>query len=142
MRRLGICLFLLATVAACGGDEGAEFNIDLSGANEVCEEENACGGEGSGTATVELNADEEEICYDVSLEGIEGVNASHIHEGDEGEAGDPVVDLTDISDDGGSGCANADEGLVEDILDDPSGFYLNVHTDDLPDGASRGQLSG
>ncbi len=142
MRRVSILLLLCAVLTGCMGDEGAEYTLDLAGANEVCDDPNACGGEGSGTATVELNSDQEEICYEVSLEGVEGVNASHIHEGAEGESGDPVVDLTEVSDEGGSDCVQAEESLIEDILDDPSGFYLNVHTDDLPDGAARGQLSG
>ncbi len=142
MRRVGILLLLCVLLAACTGDEGAEYSFDLGGANEVCDDPDACGGEGSGTATVELNSDQEEICYEISLEGVEGANASHIHEGAPGESGDPVVDLsTGVSDEGGSDCVGAEESLIEDILDDPSGYYLNVHTEDLPDGAARGQLS-
>lgn len=142
MRRVGILLTAVLVLVACGGDEGAEFRTDLAGANEVCEDPNACGGDGSGTATITLDADEGEVCYEISLEGVEGVNASHIHEGEEGAGGDPVIDLTGLDDEGGSACVDADEGVIEDIIDDPSGYYVNVHTEDLPDGAARGQLSG
>ncbi len=142
MRRVGILLVAVLVVVACDGDDAAEFRTDLAGANEVCEDANACGGEGSGSATITLDADEDEVCYDISLEGVEGVNASHIHEGEEGVAGDPVIDLTGLDDEGGSACVEADEGLIEEIIDDPSEYYVNVHTEDLPDGAARGQLSG
>ena len=135
---------LVVGLAACTEDEGGDFEIALSGANEVCDDETACGGEGSGTATIEIDADENEVCYEFELEGVEGVNAAHIHEGEEGQSGDPVVDLAYSGDDSGADdCVDGvDESILEDILEDPAAFYVNVHTEDLPDGAGRGQLSG
>ena len=38
------------------------------------------------------------------------------------------------------GCATADRALVKEILQNPAGFYVNVHTSDFPAGAVRGQL--
>ena len=132
---------VLLILSACS-DEGGDFETELSGANEVCDDPDACGGDGSGTATIEIDSDENEVCYTFELEGLEGVNAAHIHEGEEGQSGDPVVDLAYEGDDsGGEGCVDGvQESLLEDILDDPSGYYVNVHTEDLPDGAGRGQL--
>jgi hypothetical protein len=138
---LAFGVVVLLAASACG-DEGAEFNVDLAGENEVCDDPNACGGDGSGTATVTIDPDQNEVCYEIELEGVEGANAAHIHEGAEGEAGDPVVDLAYTGDDSGvDDCVDeVDEGVLEDILDDPSGYYINVHTEQLPDGAARGQL--
>lgn len=139
---LSMVLFVVA-FAGCTEDEGGDFEVSLSGANEVCDDENACGGEGSGTATVEIDADENEVCYEFELEGVEGVNAAHIHEGEDGQSGDPVVDLAYSGDDAGADdCVDGvDESILEDILKDPSGYYVNLHTEDLPDGAARAQLS-
>jgi hypothetical protein len=140
MRRIAVMAAVVCLLfVGCTEDENAEFSFDLAGSNEVCDGD-SCGGDGSGTASVDLNADREEICYEVSLEGIEGVNASHIHAGEEGESGDPVVTVTGLDDGGGTGCVDADEETIEDILADPEDFYLNVHTEELPDGAGRGQL--
>lgn len=135
------CAVVLLVFPACA-DEGGAFEVDLSGANEVCDDPEACGGDGSGTATVDINSDENEVCYTFELEGMENVNAAHIHEGEEGQSGDPVVDLAYEGDDsGGEGCVDGvDEGLLEDILDNPSAYYVNVHTEDYPDGAGRAQL--
>ncbi|MDQ4143665.1 MAG: CHRD domain-containing protein [Actinomycetota bacterium] len=130
----------LFSLSACS-DEGGGFEVELSADNEVCDGD-TCGGAGSGTATVEIDSDENEACYTFELEGMEGVNAAHIHEGEEGQSGDPVVDFAYEGDDGGGeGCVDGiDEEVLEDILDDPSGYYVNVHSEEYPDGAGRAQL--
>lgn len=136
------CGLILLLLGACA-DEGGNFEVQLSGANEVCDDPDACGGSGSGTATIEVDSDENQVCYSFELNGVEGVNASHIHEGAAGQSGDPVVDLAYEGDDeGGEGCVDGvDEGVLEDILNSPSGYYVNVHTEQYPDGAGRGQLA-
>ena len=143
--RLVIVVVAVSLVAfsGCTEDEGGDFEVELSGANEVCDDENACGGDGSGTATIEIDSDENEVCYEFELEGVENVEAAHIHEGEEGQSGDPVVDLAYSGDDSGADdCVDdVDESILEDIVGDPAAFYVNVHTEDLPDGAGRGQLS-
>ncbi len=147
LRGLMILLLVPALLlAACneGDDEGGDFTPTLSGANEVCDEDGSCGGEGSGTATVDINSDRNEICYKIELSGVEGVTAAHIHAAPAGEPGDVVVDLAYEGDDaGGEGCVDGiEEGVLEEISEEPGRHYLNVHTDDLPDGAARGQLEG
>lgn len=136
---------LMLVLGACnneGDDEGGEFELSLSGDAEVCEEDGKCGGDASGSATIEINSDQNEICYEISLEGAEGANAAHIHSGDEGESGDVVVDLVYEGDDSGAeGCVeDVEESVLEEISEEPEGHYLNVHSEDLPDGAARAQL--
>lgn len=125
-----------------GDDEGGKFSIDLSGANEVCEGD-TCGGDGTGTAEVEINSDENQVCYEISLEGVQNVKAAHIHSGSSEEAGPVLVDLEWEGDDQGADkCADGvDEGDLEDISEEPANFYVNVHSEQYPDGAVRGQLA-
>ena len=146
--RQAIRALLVAAVllAGCTEDEGRDYEVSLAGANEVCDNPKACGGDGSGTAEIEIDADENEVCYELDLEGMGEVDAAHIHEGEEGQSGDPVIDLGIDVEEGGNlraeGCVDGvDESVLEDILADPDEFYVNVHTADLPDGAARAQLS-
>ena len=57
----------------------------------------ADGGEGepngSGTAAITIDPDTGQVCWDLSVDGVADVTASHIHVGAEGESGDVVVPL-------------------------------------------------
>jgi hypothetical protein len=148
MLRFGKVIALAAVVAlmlvGCneGNDEGGTFDLSLSGANEVCDDEGSCGGEGTGTGTVEIDSDKNDVCYEFTFEGVEGVTAAHIHSGPEGEAGEVLVDLQlEGDDEGAEGCVtDIDESVLEDISEEPERHYVNVHTEEFPDGALRAQL--
>ena len=66
--------------------------------------------------------------------------AAHIHEGGPGVAGPVIVPLEAPADGLSKGCVEVDSLIVEGILTNPGGYYVNVHTPSLPDGAVRGQL--
>lgn len=127
---LPMALGLALTGCNRGNDEGGKFDIKLSGEEEVCEAVGACGGTGSGEATIEINSDQNEVCHDIKLEGVKEVTAAHIHEGEKGKAGPVVVDLKYQGDDSGSeGCVDGvDESTLEKISKDPDKHYLNVHS--------------
>lgn len=147
MKRVGVAALVLLGIllAGCnpGDDEGGSFTAELSGAKEVCEGD-TCGGDGTGTAQVEINSDRNEVCYDMSLSGVESVTAAHIHRGAEGEAGPVVINLEyDGGDTGGEACVDGiDESDLEQVSENPADHYVNVHSERYPDGAVRGQLDG
>jgi len=96
--------------------------------------------DGSGFAKLRLNPGLGQICYSITVTGIESATMAHIHEGDEGTAGPVVVGLEPPRDGSSEGCASADRALVKDIMKNPSDYYVNVHNADFPAGAVRGQL--
>ena len=78
----------------------------------------------------------------VILDELSDVNAVHIHQGDAGTNGDVVVALMQSADD-----STLWETPSELVLDSSTlalllnnGHYVNVHTNDHPDGEIRGQI--
>lgn len=99
--------------------------------------------DGSGTAEITLDDDDNEVCWDLTVANITlPATAAHIHVGAAGVSGSPVVTLTAPGAGGtSSGCVAAGDALVDQIIANPSGYYVNVHTSDFTDGAVRGQLN-
>jgi hypothetical protein len=157
-RRLLLSLVLAALVAlalagAASADRldvadhgGRPFSTELTGAEEVDPVSGAVGvgdPEGSGTATITLNPGQEEVCFELSVAGIDTPIGAHIHEAAAGTNGPVVVGLEPLpptGDSSSSGCVSLERQEIIEILRDPSNYYVNVHTDEFPDGAIRGQL--
>ena len=98
---------------------------------------------GSGTAHLRLNPEQQEICYEIRVSGIElPATAAHIHRGAAGVNGPAVVSLTSPNAQGVAvGCAHASRDLIAAIMQHPADYYVNVHNTHYPEGAVRGQLS-
>lgn len=112
----------------------------LTGAEEVPEP-----GVADATGGAELTFEPGQVCYVLNIAMGEKPTQAHIHQGAKGEAGDVVVDLAPTFELGeathdATGCASADQAVLDSILAAPAGFYVNVHTAEHPAGAVRGQL--
>jgi hypothetical protein len=94
-----------------------------------------------GSAAVTLDATTGTVCYALHVVNIRTpATAAHIHEGAVDVSGPVVVPFTAPTGGDTSGCTQADAALVTRLLQNPAGFYVNVHNPDYPDGAARGQL--
>ena len=135
---LAIVLGMVASLALAGVVAAAETTLtaQLAGSAETDED-------GTGTATVVLDPDAGTACWEMTAEGIDPITVSHIHEGAEGVDGGVVVDLALDGFEGTSeGCNEAAEAeVLQAIIDDPAGYYVNLHNEAFPGGAIRGQLA-
>jgi hypothetical protein len=119
---------------------GTVLAATLTGANEVPGPGDP---DGSGTATFRMIRGSAVICFQLNVHAITlPATAAHIHQGAAGIAGPVVVPLTTPGAAGtATGCVNSTRTLVGAILDNPAGYYANVHSTDYPAGAIRGQLA-
>ncbi len=151
MRKLTLSLFALAlalgfagsihSVIAAPSFATMELSAQLMGGAE--EVPNPGDPDGTGTSTVTLDSDSGQASFTINVSNITlPAAAAHIHEGARGVAGDVVVPLTAPDANGtATGSAAVDAALMQRMMDNPAGFYVNVHTTDFPGGAVRGQLA-
>jgi hypothetical protein len=97
----------------------------------------------SGSTVVVLNATTGMVCYTIKVQGISSpLTAGHIHVGPAGVAGPVVIPFPLIGGNNSfAGCTKADKMLVQAIINNPGGYYTNVHNAQFPGGVIRGQLS-
>ena len=106
-----------------------------------------------GVADLDIDPLFNTVTYRVAYEEVAGPFGAapglHVHAGDRDENGPVVVflatgdELDDRADDGeisGTVAVDREEFAVNDLLTDPEGHYVNLHSDDFPAGAIRGQL--
>jgi hypothetical protein len=96
--------------------------------------------DGFGFARLTVDLTTGEICYRLSVARVDDITASHIHVGGPGVAGPVVVPLDPPVTGLSTGCVNADPALAADIVANPGGYYINVHSAEHAPGAVRGQL--
>jgi hypothetical protein len=119
---------------------GRPFTVQLSGAQEAPGPGDP---DGSGRASLRLNPGQERVCFQIRVADITlPAAAAHIHVAPLGEPGPIVEGLTAPNANGASqGCVFLARDTINDIIQNPSNYYVNVHTSDFPAGAVRGQLS-
>ena len=137
-----IVFAVVLPTGAAASDAGRPFVTTLTGAAEVPPADP----DASGSAAILLNQGLGTVCFDLSWENVDGtVFAAHIHVAPAGVNGPIVVPLfagSFAGTDSVSGCVeNVDSDLIKAIRQDPSAYYVNVHSmPDFPGGAIRGQL--
>ena len=97
--------------------------------------------DGAGSATFTLNQGHGQICFDVSWSGLGVVSALHIHALAGGAIVVPLDTDAVLTDGNAKGCVDGiAKNLMKAIRQNPEQYYVNVHSDEFPDGAIRGTL--
>ncbi|MFG1956246.1 CHRD domain-containing protein [Nonomuraea sp. NPDC049028] len=126
-----------ATVSASGDD--VYLAAGLRGANEV-----GVKGDADGRSTVVIKISGNEVTFAARWNKIDSPTAGHIHQAAKGANGDVKLEFftkpLPKSVLGVTGTVTADPALVKALIDDPGGFYANLHDAAHPKGAVRGQF--
>jgi hypothetical protein len=102
-----------------------------------------------GTFRGTFNYGQAELCYTLTASNLSAtIVAAHIHIAPAGVNGPVLIPLTAPVNGSSSGCIeNIDQALMKAIMQNPSAYYVNVHTNEAgnpasrPGGAIRGQLA-
>ena len=134
MKKVGflVTLVLLLSVPAFG----QSYLATLSGANEVPPADP----DGTGTAIITISGTT--VNYTITVANIAAPIAQHIHSGAAGVNGPIVVNLPGTwVGNTLNGSTTTDGATAASIIANPAAFYVNVHNNDFPGGAVRGQLA-
>ena len=128
------------TTPGSNGNGGKALVAKLTGANAQAHVGD------HGNVVVRLNANTLKVCWSYSNLKLTPLGAasatptaSHIHTGAAGATGAVLVPFGATSFER-SGCTTTTKAIIDGILANPSGYYVNVHNASYPGGAIRGQL--
>jgi anti-sigma-K factor RskA len=94
----------------------------------------------NGTAIVDVDAKGGELCYSLTYAGVGQAAMVHIHQGPQGVGGRPVLIDLEVTKNGDRACVAAEPVVLQGIVANPADYFANIHTQDYPTGAIRGQL--
>lgn len=131
-------------VSAAGDPGGRPLTAVLTGAAEVNGQgvPNQGDPDGSGTARITVNPGLNVVCWNIEVANIATATRGHIHQAPAGVNGPIVVEFFEVGE--GQilqGCTTPTGTTARAILENPAGFYVNLHNPDFPAGAVRGQLT-
>ncbi|MGW3459250.1 CHRD domain-containing protein [Streptomyces olivaceoviridis] len=135
------------TTRASHPARGASFSLaaNLTGGQEVPVKGGPAVGDKDGSARAVVQVKGDRVTFALTWSGIAAPTLGHIHQGRSGVNGDVKLALfttsmpTTVTSAAGQVTVR-DAGLARRLRQDPSGFYINLHSKEFPGGAVRGQL--
>lgn len=133
---------LAGSAPALAQQDGAQFTVALSGQENVTDGD----ADGQGSARLDLDPQRGTACYEITWKKLDGaVTAFHLHAARRGSNGPHWIDFfNEQRFDGEQGkasdCVRSTREKIEAVINDPSAYYLQLHSTAFEGGAVRGQL--
>jgi uncharacterized protein (DUF2141 family) len=147
MKRLTLAGGVVALIAALilpaanAAAPTVQLSAKLNGAREVPGPGDP---NGKGEIFVAVKKQKRKLCFQLRFRKIEDPVKGHIREGVRGETGPLAVrlfrDPSGLPGPRAEGCVKGKRTTLRRIARKPEKYYVNMYTDDWPDGAIRGQL--
>jgi hypothetical protein len=142
VRRLTLLIVLAIALLTTASAFGQTLGAVLTGSQETPPNTNP----GFGNATVTFDSTRTNITVTITVANLGSpINNFHIHEQVAGASGGVVVNLILLGGVFNNGTMTGTFPIAADVaqrmLQNPNGFYVNVHTNQFPGGAIRGQLA-
>lgn len=117
------------------------FSVQLTGQESVPPAD----ADGQGSARLDLDPQQGTACYEITWKKLDGmVTAFHLHTGQRGSNGPHWIDFFNDKNFAGEqkvkDCVRSTREKIEAVIEDPSAYYLQVHSTAFEEGAIRGQL--
>ncbi|MGH4011382.1 MAG: CHRD domain-containing protein [Pseudonocardiaceae bacterium] len=118
------------------------FSVELTGQESVTPADP----DGQGSARLDLDPQQGTACYEITWHKLDGkVTAFHLHAGQRGSDGPHWIDFFNgknfAGDETVKDCVRSTPEQIEAVINDPTAYYLQVHSTAFEKGAIRGQLS-
>ncbi|GAA1357089.1 CHRD domain-containing protein [Streptomyces beijiangensis] len=135
----------VAVESDTGSSGGALFVASMRGANEIPVKDKPAVGDPDGTALELIQVKGDQVSVTVNWRATGRPTMLHIHQGARGTNGDVKIDFSGLlahsRDQRVTGTVQVtDAKLLDALKTDPASFYANLHTEEFPGGAVRGQL--
>lgn len=114
---------------------GVMLTATLAGPNEVPGPGDA---DGTGSFAARVDPALGKLCYTLANTNLPKPTMAHVHSGKMGTAGPPVVTLQ--TDAPNEVCMAIAKDVALKFIEAPEDYYVNIHTNEHPAGAIRGQL--
>ena len=138
---IGTSLVIAAPAFAQDEDDSLANEKVFIGAELSGDQETSGGAAGgSGEFTGEMTRASGQLCYTLAVDGVDAPTAAHIHAGAEGEDGEAVITLKITGKSKKNTCVDVAADVLTKLIENPFGYYVNVHNAAYPAGAVRGQL--
>ena len=136
----GACAVALAVPALSSGH--TVLTAHATGGQIV----NPAGGDPKGSATfvLQVNRVKQRICFHITFTGIKNVTSANLHKGGPGQIARPIVNFFSNPGSGTveKGCVrNVKKQIVKRLKQKPSAHYVDIDSQNRPNGAVRGQLT-
>jgi hypothetical protein len=144
MKQPGVLLILLTFVAAVSfvvaSEQYKNGRVKTTTLTGLAEVQTLGDPDGTGILKFSVNAELNQVCYELSVSNIGTASAADIRSGAKNNVGTVTATLELPAQGSSTKCVALEADKIADLIRNPGNYYVNVYNAEFPNGAIRGQL--